>query len=76
VAATFLRFKTRWIREEEKRNHVKSLLTEACQAQHSEGHIVNPVEQNDFVVCLKMRICVILQRQKSWSRLLEVFRIR
>ncbi len=55
---------------------MKSLLIEECQVQHSEGHIANPVEQkhftsnySDFFVCLKMRIHVFLQRQKSWSTL-------
>lgn len=45
AVATLPRFKLRWIKDEEGRNYVKSLLTSECQAQHSEGHIANPVEQ-------------------------------
>lgn len=64
AAATLPRFKIRWIKDEERRNHVKSLLTAECQAQHSDGHIVNPVEQkpsnsndNDFFVFEDEDVC-------------------
>uniref|UniRef100_A0A8C1KYA6 BED-type domain-containing protein n=1 Tax=Cyprinus carpio TaxID=7962 RepID=A0A8C1KYA6_CYPCA len=51
AAATLPRFKIRWIKDEERRNHVKSLLTVECQQKPSNSN------DNDFFVFEDEDVC-------------------
>ncbi|XP_073725966.1 uncharacterized protein [Misgurnus anguillicaudatus] len=72
AAATLPCFKLRWIKDEGKKKHVKSLLVAECQAQRSEGPTVEqkPSTSNDndfFMFEDEDSLTLILQRQKSRS---------
>lgn len=73
LAAVILpKFKLCWIREEEKKDTVRAMLTTECfglsleDQQHNAQHHNKPANSSDYFFHLKRKIVPTLLKQKSW----------